>query len=161
MRARVRPAADDIPSNGQSSSSSHFPIPAHVAALRTLDEVEAHIDALTRRLASLPPGDPSIPSIRVELAHSASQRSAVRAQGRYLALLSCAALVVCFCVALLAGWRLPIVAVHDLVNSVRRERMATMGMSEGAMAADHNDFASAFDWVSWLWKERPAVGVPR
>ena len=118
------------------------------------------MSTLQRRLASLPPSDPSVAALREELSHCSSQLSIVRANSRYLALLSCAALLAVALLLLLLGWRLPIVVVHDVVNGERADRMARLGLSEEQLSSSANDFSAAFDWVRWLLKERPAVVHP-
>ena len=110
------------------------------------------MQSIQRHIASLPPSDPSIPSLRRELLHCSAQTAAIRANGRYLALLSCAALLVVLIVMMLAGWRLPIVAVNEAFNQVRRERMQHHGISEGEVPIEGNEFSTAFDWVAWLLK---------
>ncbi len=138
-----------------SSSTTTTPpsIPPHVAALTTCDAVDHHRQSVERRLVSLPPSDPSIPSLRLELLHCSAQMTAVRANGRYLALLSCAALLVLLIVALLAGWRLPIVAVGDVFNDARQQRMARLGIAEADAPVEGNEFAAAFNWVQWLLRK--------
>ena len=113
------------------------------------------MSGLQRRIASLPASDASLPALRAELSHCSSQLAVVRANGRYLALLSCAALLALALLLLLLGGRLPIVAVHEMVNGEREERMHRLGLSEDQVGSAPNEFSLAFDWVRWLLKERP------
>jgi hypothetical protein len=83
---------------------------------------------------------------------------AVKKNGRYLALLSCAALLVVAIAMMLAGWRLPIVAVNDMFNEVRHQRMAHLGVNEADVPAEGNEFAAAFNWVHWLLSKTAGGG---
>ena len=144
-------AAATVHTNGlDAGDAATTAIPPHIAALTTCDAVEAHTRSIQRQLSSLPPSDPSLPALRQELLHCSAQMAAVRANGRYLALLSCAALLVLVIVMMLLGWRLPIVAVHEAFNEVRQQRMAHLGVHETDLPVDNNDFSAAFNWVTWL-----------
>ena len=134
--------------------------------MTTGDEVEHHIARLRQRIAALT-SDPSSPptataaartALTTELGLAQSRLSAIQANGRYLALLSCGALLVVVLVFLLAGWQSPIVHLHGLMNSASRERMARLGVTENMLDArgDDRSFASAFDWWSWLVQDDSA-----
>ena len=151
--------------NGSAAISNGAPapqpvMPQHLAAMMTSDEVERHIAQLRQRIAALPPDASSSAataatrtSLGAELSLAQSRLSAIQANGRYLALLSCGAMLVVFVVFLLCGWQSPIVHLHGLVNSASRDRMARLGVTEDmVMNSQRGDegFVAAFDWWSWI-----------
>ena len=128
--------------------------------MSTSDEVERHIAHLRQRIAALPPASSSSATaaadrtdLTAELVVAQSRLSAIQANGRYLALLSCGAMLVVFIVFLLCGWQSPIVHLHDMINAASHDRMARMGLTEAALVdsgRDEQPFVQAFDWWSWL-----------
>ena len=147
--------------NGHVTSAPAEPaMPQHLAAMTTYDEVERHIAQLRQRIAALPPAASSSAAVSAEralltaeLAFARSRLSVIQSNGRYIALLACAAMLVLFLVLLLLGWQSPLVSLHGLVNSANRDRMARMGLTEDALLESGRDDASyvqAFDWWSWL-----------
>ena len=135
-------------------------MPPHLAAMASSDEVEQHIAQLRQRIAALsfhsssPAAAAAVErsALSAELELARLRLSTIRANGRYLALLSCVALLVAFIVFLLCGWQSPIVHLHRFINSASSERMARMGVTEEQLTAQRDDqaFVSAFDWWSWL-----------
>ena len=143
-------------------------MPQHLAAMATSDEVEQHIAHLRQRIASLPSVSSSSATaatdralLTAELLHARSRLSSIQANGRYLALLPCGAMLVVFIVFLLCGWHSPIVHLHNFINSASRDRMARMGINEAMLDAQRDDqpFIAAFDWWSWMW-QRDSGGKP-
>ena len=143
-------------------------MPAHLAAMMTLDEVEPHIAHLNQRISALRSASHSSAAadrdaLTAELSHAQLRHSAIRANGRYLALLSCGALLVIFIAFLLCGWQSPIVLFHQLLNSANQDRMARLGVSADMLepARDDQPFVAAFDWWSWFLPHDDSGGKQR
>jgi hypothetical protein len=112
--------------------------------------VEARLAEIQLQLLS----SPSDVTLLLQLSQARCHLQQVRANGRYLALLSVCAMLVLVVSMLLLGWELPIVRLSNVVNRMRADKIARLGLTEGDVAREPNEFAAAFDWLSWLWTTR-------
>ena len=160
MRTRNAPHVNGNGTAAHAAPPAAPTMPQHLAAMTTYDEVERHITHIKQRITALQHTSPApaaatadLTALTVELGLARLRLSAITANGRYLALLSCAALLVVLLVFLLCGWQSPVVHLHHFINSASRDRMARMGVTEemmGTQQRDDQSFAAAFDWWSWL-----------